>query len=908
MTKSLATLPDSQFELDTIYKKLDQVTEASEGLLNTVYQSDRRVTLEQLTHAVFKSLNAESCCVFYVDRRGSKPHEPGKLVLEAEYPPRTDALPRPRPLKIQSKRGGGLTGHLAKKGEVKSLRWSELHRNPYRTRGKPKHHKSGCCYSWLFIPLKDRSGRLIAVVSVYNKLAADGHPNRDTWFDKVDICIARILAARIKPVLLGMRAFAAMHGLMGALRVAGDLDDFLFEILKVALNLVSAERGDFAWLDSNRLVTRAQIGKGKEEIGRPLPEKSIVHRVWQTGQRVVARDVREERDYHNVNRTTRSEVAVPVTVRSKVVGVLNAEARKPFDERDVELLTMLAGYAEIGAELLQRQDVLQVLDRNVSKQSRRKILRGIVKSVEDIYGFESIIYVADYRARKLKCVEATLPRGLKFEYKFDALAFATKVLRKRTALYSADPRHDPDVNLQGAKYFGVKTPMIGLPLIDRNHCWGVMVVYGTRKPGPRTAHQKQLEPFARLAAAAIALKDEESHTLGMIHAMQTGSPDETLDNILVAVRKAGFERVRVYRYDPAKDALIAKHSLGMRRPAEFLKQIIPMRSSPHSRLLKKHAQGSVVPLLLDPAEAGRDPFAKLLDKPVDLPWAMVPLVIAGNLYGSITADNAQSRRAITPDMLKRLGLLAAFAGQAIAAAESIEARDRQERERFVGDFMHVLKHPIGNVAALSEKLAANKLTAAERLQWNRYLHSEAQKLARIALQTHHWISAAVSVDSPADVSLTHLLRDSVRAFSATGEAAGVRLLSRLPRGSCMVSGDADRISVALNQLIENAISFAPRTSRVVLKLEIERSQYRVSVIDSGPGVPANMRDQVFEPFYTLRPADHAGTGLGLSIARCVVQAHHGKIGVRPGPGGRGSCFWFTLPRPPVQPSPRRTPR
>ncbi len=465
---------DKKQELET---KLEKLIEASDQLLNTVFQADRQVTLQRLTKVVFESLNPESCGVFLVDRSQMKAGDPADLVLEAEYPPQERPSDAPLRLRIESKRGGGLTGHLASQGEVRSLCAKDLEESYYRTDRKPTHHKSGRCYSWLFIPLKDRKDHLIGAISVYNKLAADNKPNAKTCFDDVDLLIARILAGRILPVLLGMRTFAAFSGLMAALRAASDLNGFLDEILKVGLSLVGAERGDFVWAERGRLIIRATVGDGRLKVGDPLPEKSVIHRVWRTGERAVEPNVANTTDYLSVNSSIRSEVAVPVRVHERILGVLNAESRTTLDERDVELLALLARYAEVGAQLLQRQEALKGLDRSVAEQSAKEVLRGIVHALQEIFQFESIVYVADYPNKKLRCIEAARPKGLfglRVPHFLRQRRSATKVFRQQQSLLLCRPaKNDPDVNLAGIEHFEIQTPMVGLPLLIDNNCWGV---------------------------------------------------------------------------------------------------------------------------------------------------------------------------------------------------------------------------------------------------------------------------------------------------------------------------------------------------------------------------------------------------------------------------------------------------
>jgi signal transduction histidine kinase len=83
----------------------------------------------------------------------------------------------------------------------------------------------------------------------------------------------------------------------------------------------------------------------------------------------------------------------------------------------------------------------------------------------------------------------------------------------------------------------------------------------------------------------------------------------------------------------------------------------------------------------------------------------------------------------------------------------------------------------------------------------------------------------------------------------------------------------------------------------------------VAVTDRGPGIPAEQRELVFEPFHQVDTSDsraRAGSGLGLAIARRIVERHGGVIGVE-STEGRGSTFWFRIPSAPASRAPRPIP-
>ena len=96
---------------------------------------------------------------------------------------------------------------------------------------------------------------------------------------------------------------------------------------------------------------------------------------------------------------------------------------------------------------------------------------------------------------------------------------------------------------------------------------------------------------------------------------------------------------------------------------------------------------------------------------------------------------------------------------------------------------------------------------------------------------------------------------------------------------------------ALAQNAMDASAQMPDSPLVWIDVSADRYAVQTSVIDSGPGVPADLRDQLFRPFFTTKPQ---GTGLGLASSRAIVESHDGTIGFDNLPAG-GSRFWFRLP-------------
>ena len=107
--------------------------------------------------------------------------------------------------------------------------------------------------------------------------------------------------------------------------------------------------------------------------------------------------------------------------------------------------------------------------------------------------------------------------------------------------------------------------------------------------------------------------------------------------------------------------------------------------------------------------------------------------------------------------------------------------------------------------------------------------------------------------------------------------------------------DAPLIRRVLNNLLGNALKFTPDGGSIVIRISLEGGLAHIEVSDTGPGIPSEMHERIFEKFGQVEGEKAAlGTGLGLPFCRLAVEAHGGRIGVR-SELGKGSIFWFELP-------------
>ena len=115
--------------------------------------------------------------------------------------------------------------------------------------------------------------------------------------------------------------------------------------------------------------------------------------------------------------------------------------------------------------------------------------------------------------------------------------------------------------------------------------------------------------------------------------------------------------------------------------------------------------------------------------------------------------------------------------------------------------------------------------------------------------------------------------------------------------SFLVDIDSQRLTQVLNNLLSNAVKYSPLGSEIEVKLSRSEADFRIEVLDEGPGIEEDNVEMLFKPFGTLGARGTAGEksiGLGLAIVKKIVGAHGGRVGVENRSSG-GSCFYLVIP-------------
>jgi signal transduction histidine kinase len=144
--------------------------------------------------------------------------------------------------------------------------------------------------------------------------------------------------------------------------------------------------------------------------------------------------------------------------------------------------------------------------------------------------------------------------------------------------------------------------------------------------------------------------------------------------------------------------------------------------------------------------------------------------------------------------------------------------------------------------------------------------------------------------------LSEILGDAVRVQAQLAASKGTQI-ELVMEDDGIVLIDPSRMRQLLYNLLSNAVKYSPPTRQVQMMVQRQPSAWRVAIIDQGPGIRAEDRLRLFQPYQRLSAKPTAGeksTGLGLAICRSIIEAHSGSIGVDSAPG-KGASFWFTLP-------------
>jgi heavy metal sensor kinase len=269
---------------------------------------------------------------------------------------------------------------------------------------------------------------------------------------------------------------------------------------------------------------------------------------------------------------------------------------------------------------------------------------------------------------------------------------------------------------------------------------------------------------------------------------------------------------------------------------------------------------------------------------------------------STMASDAAAISAKSPDWRLNAPTDTDELGQLARAFNDLLARlsvaSRTQRQ-FMADASHELRTPVSVIQTATE-VTLNQRTR-EEAEYREALTIIGEQTARLSGMVQDMFVLARADAGGYHVPMRRLYVDevvgeAVRAVAVVAAAKGLRVTSDI-HPDIAIDGDDRLLHQMMTNLLDNAVRHTPPKGAIHVVLAADAGAVRISVADTGPGIPEADRDRVFDRFVRLDPArsTEAGGGLGLPIARWIAEQHHGTLSLDPSP--RGCVFVIRLPRP-----------
>ncbi len=237
--------------------------------------------------------------------------------------------------------------------------------------------------------------------------------------------------------------------------------------------------------------------------------------------------------------------------------------------------------------------------------------------------------------------------------------------------------------------------------------------------------------------------------------------------------------------------------------------------------------------------------------------------------------------------------------QSLARSFNQLAADLQQqeavRQEFIENAAHELRAPLTNLQGYLEALRDGVIAPGRDVFMS--LHEEAERLVRLSASLEALARGQGREPSPRDTDVVLAIYAAMDAVRPLLESRSIRTSTRVP-DSLVAYVDPDHLAQILSNLLQNAAQYTDPGGEVQVGVQLLAGCVNVEVVNSGPGIPPDDLERVFERFYRVDKSRHrstGGAGIGLAIVRLRVMTAGGAVTAESRPGRTRFSFW--LPRP-----------
>lgn len=254
------------------------------------------------------------------------------------------------------------------------------------------------------------------------------------------------------------------------------------------------------------------------------------------------------------------------------------------------------------------------------------------------------------------------------------------------------------------------------------------------------------------------------------------------------------------------------------------------------------------------------------------------------------ANAVKARTPATLHPLPQSGLPAEIAPVVSSLNDLLERLQRalDVQRAFVADAAHELRTPL-TALRLQIELAQRAADAAERAAAFATVEQGLGRATRVVEQllTLARQEPEAGERPMTDVDLATLVREVVGSYAAIAENRHIDLGVTRADAAAIVRGEEHALRTLVSNLIDNAVRYTPEHGRVDVSAVAEKHAIVLEVTDTGPGIPPEERDRVFDRFYRRGGGDATGSGLGLAIVRTIAERHGARVTLDAPPAGSG---------------------
>ncbi len=296
------------------------------------------------------------------------------------------------------------------------------------------------------------------------------------------------------------------------------------------------------------------------------------------------------------------------------------------------------------------------------------------------------------------------------------------------------------------------------------------------------------------------------------------------------------------------------------------------------------------------------------------PFLLQPLQTKERAVGVLALSLSDPQQEKLEEQIAWVQALANHAALALNNAQLIERLSKQTREltaayeeanrlneirtQMIQNVSHELRTPLSLILGYTEMLMEGAIGSLEAQQTDvlRTIHSRARSLHRM-IQSLTTLQDILPLHQITPVPAQDLIHAAIQEFQELANRDKIRFYVEIMPEMPPIPGDAERLGLVLNHLLENAIKFSPQGGSILVRSWAEPPWAYLSVTDKGIGIAKEHHQFIFERFYQVDGSSKrrfGGMGIGLALVMEIVEAHQGEINVESEPG-QGSTFTVKLP-------------